>query len=191
MMGWILTGMLGVSILAAWYTGRLDLLAGAATDGAQSALTLALSIGGAICLWSGVGEAMRRSGMARGISCVCAPLLLRLFPKSFRDREAADAISANFSANLLGLGNAATPLGIKAVQRMQALSGGKEASDESCRFIVLNTASLQLLPTTLAALRASLGAERPLDLLPAIWLSSACSVCVGLAAAYCFAKCRR
>ncbi|MEE0784801.1 MAG: spore maturation protein A, partial [Oscillospiraceae bacterium] len=92
---------------------------------------------------------------------------------------------------LLGLGNAATPLGIAAVQRMHRLSGGAAASDEMCRLIVLNTASIQLLPTTVAALRASAGAARPFAILPAVWLTSLGSVTVGLLAVRLFARWRR
>ena len=86
------------------------------------------------------------------------------------------------SANLLGLGNAATPAGIRAAQRLHALSGGEAASDELCRLAVLNTASIQLLPTTAAALRSACGAESPFDILPAVWISSAAGVAAGLLA---------
>ena len=98
-----------------------------------------------------------------------------------------EALSANVSANLLGLGNAATPMGIRAAQGMARLGGG-EATDELCRFVVLNTASVQLLPTTVAAIRAAAGASEPFDILPAVWLSSGISVAAGLAAAWLFAR---
>ena len=122
---------------------------------------------------------------------VLRPLLGRLFPAAARDAQALEKISGNFTANLLGLGNAATPLGIAAVQRMHRLSGGAAASDEMCRLIVLNTASIQLLPTTVAALRASAGAARPFAILPAVWLTSLGSVTVGLLAVGLFARWRR
>ena len=92
-------------------------------------------------------------------------------------------LSANVSANLLGLGNAATPMGIRAAQEMARLAPPGEASNELCRLVVLNTASIQLLPTTVAALRAGLGADSPFEILPAVWVSSVCSVAVGLLAA--------
>ena len=88
------------------------------------------------------------------------------------------------TANLLGLSNAATPIGLKAAERMQKIIGGKEASDDLITFIVINTASLQLIPSTVAALRASFGAQKPYDILPAVWVSSAVSVAAGLAAVF-------
>lgn len=176
----ILTLMFACSLLAAACTGQLSALAAAAAEGAQSAVTLGVSVAGAICLWSGVGEALRRLGLTDRVARLCAPLLRRLFPQAFRDRETAGLLSENFTANLLGLGNAATPAGVAAVLRMRQ---GSEASDELCRLVVLNTASIQLLPTTVAALRARAGAAAPFDVLPAVWLTSLCSVAAGLLAA--------
>ena len=178
----LLVGMLAAALLAAAGTGQLAALGTAAAEGAQSAVTLCLALAGPICLWSGLGEAMRENGMGRALTRLCRPLLRRLFPQSFRDEQTAESLCANVGANLLGLGNAATPMGIDAVRRMPRGRDGA-ASDEMCRFVVLNTASIQLLPTTLAALRGSLGAAAPFDLLPAIWLTSFCALTVGLASA--------
>ena len=111
------------------------------------------------------------------------PVFRTLFPKAGRDEEALGYLSANVSANLLGLGNAATPMGIAAVKRMQELEKSHIASDEMCLLIVMNTASIQLLPTTMASVRASLGASSAFDILPAVWVSSVCSVCAGIFAA--------
>ena len=138
-----------------------------------------LAMAGALCLWSGVLEVMARSGMADGLSRLLRPVLRRLLPRAGDDSETLAALSANVSANLLGLGNAATPAGIRAAQRMAQGCGGV-ASDELCRLVVLNTASIQLLPSTVAAIRAGLGCAAPLDILPAVWLSSAVSVTAGL-----------
>ena len=110
-------------------------------------------------------------------------MLQRLFPRSAADPEVSAAVSQNLSANLLGLGNAATPMGIRAVTRMRTLSGSDRATDEMCRLIVMNTASVQLLPATVAALRASLGSPKPYAIVPAVWLCSALSVSAGLLAA--------
>lgn len=155
----------------------------AALTGAQEGVRLGLSLAGSICLWSGISRAMEQTGLAQALARLLRPLLSRLFPESSRDTQALSAISGNFTANLLGLGNAATPLGVAAVRRMLALSGGGAASNEMCRLIVLNTASIQLIPATVGALRASLGAAAPFDILPAVWLSSLVSVMAGLAAA--------
>jgi spore maturation protein A len=106
-----------------------------------------------------------------------------LFPGVRHNKEAMEAVSANVSANLLGLGNAATPLGIKAATEMSKQSRGGVATDDLCMLVVINTASIQLIPATVGALRAAAGAARPFDILPAVWLSSLASVTVGILAA--------
>ena len=129
------------------------------------------------------GKYHKRFDMGVVIRCSLFRLLLkRLLPNASRDSETLAAISANLSADLLGLGNAATPLGIRAACRMSRGCKGT-ASDELCLLVVLNTASIQLLPTTLAGVRASLGAADPFDILPAVWLTSLLSVLAGLFAA--------
>lgn len=185
-MAFIFTGMVLAALICAVCTGQTAQLASGAMEGAQTAVTVCLSIAGPICLWSGVSALVRRTGAGERLSGLLRPVLSRLFPQSFRDRDAADSISANVAANVLGLGNAATPMGIAAVRRMKELSGSEDASDEMCRFVVLNTASVQLVPTTAAALRAAAGAAAPFDILPAVWLTSLCSVGAGLLAAKLF-----
>ena len=180
-MAWIWTGMAVLSILCGLATGRGDLVAAAAVEGAQAAVELCVSIAGMLCLWTGVMEVMRRSGLAEGLSRLLRPVLSLLFPQVSGDRGVMDSISANVSANLLGLGNAATPLGIEAVRRMERKSPGT-ASDAMCMLVVCNTASIQLIPTTVASVRAAAGSSSPFDILPAVWLASALSVGVGIAA---------
>ena len=176
-----------VSLLYSLHSGNWNALTAAAMEGAASAIPLCLSMAGGLCLWSGVLELLRVCGLAPVIAGLFRPLLRRLMPRATRDPEALSAISANLSANFLGLGNAATPLGIRAAQRMAAGCGGS-ASDELCLLVVLNTASIQLLPTTVAALRSSYGCKTPFDLLPAVWVTSLLSVTAGLAAARCFSR---
>ena len=177
----IWTGMAVLSVLCGLATGRGAEVAGAAVEGAGAAVELCLSIAGMLCLWMGVMEVMRRSGLADRLSRLLRPVLRHLFPGAARDREAMDSIAANVSANLLGLGNAATPLGIRAAQRMSRSSPGR-ASDEMCMLVVCNTASIQLIPTTVATVRSAAGSQTPFDILPAVWLASALSVSVGIAA---------
>ena len=124
---------------------------------------------------------MNACGLSAGLARLFRPLLRRLLPKASRDPETLAAVSANVSANLLGLGNAATPLGIRAARRMARGCGGI-ASDELCRLVVLNTASIQLIPATIASVRAAAGCETPFDILPAVWLASVLSVAAGLTA---------
>lgn len=126
-------------------------------------------------------EVMRCSGMAEGLARMLAPVLRMLFPQVAKDREIMGSIAANVSANLLGLGNAATPLGIEAARKM-AQKTPRVASDALCMLVVCNTASIQLIPTTVAALRAGAGSSRPFDILPAVWLASILSVGAGILA---------
>ena len=190
-MAWIWSGMLLLAVLAGAISGQLGAVSAAAMAGAERGAQLCLSLAGPLCLWAGLAAVLEGSGLSAKLAALLRPLLGRLFPAAARDAQALEKISGNFTANLLGLGNAATPLGIAAVQRMHRLSGGAAASNEMCRLIVLNTASIQLLPTTVAALRASAGAARPFAILPAVWLTSLGSVTVGLLAVGLFARWRR
>lgn len=156
-------------------------MAAAAVTGAGDAVELCLSMAGMLCLWTGVMEVMRQSGLAGGLSRLLRPVLGRLFPDASKDGAVMDSLSANVSANLLGLGNAATPLGIQAAKGMSRKSPGV-ASDELCLLVVCNTASIQLLPTTVAAVRAAAGCRNPFDILLAVWLASALSVAAGISA---------
>ena len=186
LMGYIWTGMAAISLAAAWCTGQGGALSAAIPAGAQAGVALAISIAGSICLWSAVGRLMEASGMMTGLSRLLRPILHRVFPSSRTNKTAAGYLSANICANFLGLGNAATPMGIRAVGRMVRRPG--EATDEMCRLIVLNTASIQLIPATVAAVRGNLGSARPFDILPAVWITSLCSAGLGLAAAYILGK---
>jgi len=186
-MAWLWTAMVTASLLFALPTGSVGALGAAAMEGAASAVELCVSMAGVVCLWTGIMEVMSQCGLSGALAKAFRPLLRRLLPRASRDEETLSAISANLSADLLGLGNAATPLGIRAARRMSRGCEGV-ASDELCLLVVLNTASLQLLPTTLAGVRAALGAAEPLDVLPAVWLASAASVLVGVAAAKLLAK---
>ncbi|MCF2663874.1 spore maturation protein A [Oscillibacter valericigenes] len=178
-MAWIWTGMVVLSLIFGILSGNLDEVANAAMAGAQSAIDLSVSMAGMLCLWSGIMEIMNVCGLSRGLARAFRPLLRRLLPDASRDEETLAAVSANVSANLLGLGNAATPLGIRAARRMARRCEGV-ASDELCLLVVLNTASIQLLPTTIASVRAAAGCRTPFDILPAVWFSSVLSVTVGL-----------
>ena len=178
-----------VSIVCGALSGRGAETGLAALEGAPAAVQVIIGTGGLICLWCGVMEVMRRSGVMSALSRLLRPVLGRLFPRAARDTETLDALAANVSANFLGLGNAATPMGIKAAQGMARLSERPgTAGKELCLLVVLNTASIQLLPTTAAALRASYGSASPFDILPAVWISSALSVTAGLCAAALLAR---
>lgn len=181
-MAWVWTVMVVLSLVCGLVTGRIDAVANAAFEGAASAVELCIEMAGVMCLWSGVMEIMNACGLSSLLARSFRPVLRRLLPQASKDDETLSAISANVSANLLGLGNAATPLGIRAARRMAVGCGGI-ASNELCMLVVLNTASIQLLPTTIASVRAAAGSAAPFDILPAVWISSILSVAAGLAAA--------
>ena len=178
-MAWVWTIMVALSLIFGICTGRIEAVGTAALQGAEAAVELCLSMAGIICLWTGVMEIMSRCGLTEKLAKCFRPLLRRLLPRASGDTETLAAVSANLSANLLGLGNAATPLGIRAARRMARGTEGI-ASDELCRLVILNTASIQLLPTTVAGVRAACGCAAPFDILPAVWLSSVLSVTAGL-----------
>ena len=186
-MAWIWTGMVAAAVLCGSWTGQEAAVAAAAVEGAQGAIELCISLAGMMCLWTGVMEIMRRSGLAEKLSRLLRPVLRRLYPEFARDREVMDTISANVSANLLGLGNAATPLGIQAARQMSRRTPGR-ASDALCMLVVCNTASIQLIPTTVASVRLAAGCAAPFDILPAVWLASAISVCTGIGAVKLFGR---
>lgn len=188
LMSWVWIGMIGLSVLAAIFTGRGELLAGAVSEGAQNGITLAISLAGSLCLWTGVGKLMEKAGMTAMLSKLLRPVLGKLFPSFQEDEELAGSLSANICANFLGLGNAATPMGIQAAKRLALRNKSGIANDELCRLIVLNTASIQLIPATVAAVRASLGCNAPFDILPAVWVTSLCSAGAGVAAAWVMGK---
>ena len=189
-MSWVWAALVCASVVCAAVNGRAAALSAAVMQGAQSGVTLAISIAGSLCLWAGIGRAMEKLGVTEKLSRLLRPVMHRLFPSTREDRALAGALSANVCANFLGLGNAATPPGIEAARRLAARSPG-QASDELCRLIVLNTASIQLIPANVAAVRSSLGCATPFDILPAVWLTSLCSAGLGLAAAWALGRISR
>ena len=180
-MSWIWTGFILISLIFSTFEKTGGTLAAAVLEGAQAGATLAMSMAGAICLWSGVGKLMEAAGITAILSRLLSPLLHRVFPSTKTDTALAGDLSANICANFLGLGNAATPMGISAARRLKR---GSTATDELCRLIVLNTASIQLIPANVAAVRASLGCATPFDILPAVWLSSLISASLGVTVAW-------
>jgi len=176
-MAFIWTGMVFLSVLFGLFNGTMGDVSAAALEGAGAAVTLSLSMLGVICLWNGIMEVCRRGGIASALARVMRPWLARLFPENRKNEPAMEALSANVSANLLGLGNAATPLGIQAAGAMKK---GTIATNDLCTLVVLNTASIQLVPATIAGIRAAAGAVQPFDVLPAIWVTSLTSLTVGL-----------
>ena len=185
MMNWIYTGILFLSLVASLVNGSGQALSASILEGAKAGTQLACALSGPLLLWSGVGRLMDRTGLTGLLSRMLGPLLRQLFPSCRNNPRLADDLSGNICANLLGLGNAATPRGIRAVR---GLKKGSSASDEICRLIVLNTASIQLIPTSVAAIRSGLGCRTPFDILPAVWITSLCSAALGLLSAWILGK---
>lgn len=178
LLGIIITIIYVVCTLSSFAGGNASAAGGAVMEGAVQAVSFCVELCGGICLWSAVMEVMEQCGIASALARLMRPVLRRLFPVSTAHGDIFEALSENVSANLLGLGNAATPAGIRAAQGMARL--GEPTVDELCLLVVINSASIQLLPTTVAAVRAGCGAAAPFDIIPAVWFSSLASELVGI-----------
>lgn len=176
-----------ISLICAVCTGNVSKLSEATLQGASDAITLILTMAGIMCLWSGVMEIGERCGFTSFVSRLLSPALSLLFKKLDKKSEAYKSICMNISANLLGLGNAATPFGLNAMKELDVLNNHSNvASNDMVLFVVMNTASLQLLPTMIGTLRQSFGSKTPFDVIPCIWISSASALAVALALAVIF-----
>ncbi len=184
MMNYIWAGMIIISFAFSFFSGNSAALGEALMNGANQAVELILSILGTLCFWSGIMEISSKSGLSEKISKALSPVLSRLFSDVPRESEAMKYITLNISANLLGLSNAATPFGLRAVRELQNMNAEKDrASDSMVLFVVLNTASLQIIPTTLGAYRSNYGSKAPFDILPAVWLTSLLALFFGVSSA--------
>ena len=181
MLNYLWAGMIIVSFICALSTGRMEELSKAAINGADKAVSLIISMAGVMCLWTGIMKIADRGGLTAIIAKILSPVLARLMPDYEKDSAAMRAVSANITANILGLGNAATPFGLIAMKEMQKGNRLKTQPNNSMvMFVVMNTASIQLIPTTIAALRQSAGSSQPYDILPYIWIVSFLSLAVGI-----------
>ena len=184
MMKWLFAGLIFISVVFGVLTGRIDAVSQAAIEQCSAAVKLSFSLLGTICFWSGIMEIASISQFTKILSKLFRPLTKILFQGLDAASDALDAICMNMSANFLGLGNAATPLGITAMQKLQQISPNKNiASDHMITFVVLNTCSIQLIPTTIAALRLNAGSKSPMEILPAVFITSVISVACALVAA--------
>lgn len=182
-MSWVFTFLAAFSLIASAVTGSGTALAASIAEGAQKGIVLAFSLAGSLCLWTGLGKLMEKCGISALLAKGLTPILKRIFPSTAKDETLSGYLSSNICANVLGLGNAATPMGIQAARRLAVGQKGV-ASDELCRLVVLNTASIQLIPATVAAVRSNSGCATPFDILPAVWLTSFTSAALGLTMAW-------
>lgn len=192
MMKWIFSGLILLAVLFGALNNRMDAVTTAALSECGNAIELTLTLMGSMCLWSGLMKIAERAQLTEKISRLFSPVIRLLFKGIDYRSAAANAITLNISANLLGLGNAATPLGIAAMREMEKQNPQKGyATDNMILFTVLNTASLQLIPTTTAMLRQNAGCDTPFDILPAVWIASLASVVSGIVSAKVFAGLQR
>ena len=185
MMNYVWAGLVLISCLWAFAAGGTQQVSDALITAGGDAVTMILTVGGAMCLWGGLTEIADRAGITKFLAKCFSPIIRRLMPDIPAGSAAEGAITMNIAANLMGLGNAATPLGITAVKEMSRLGGKKDTATRSMSaFVVLNTASIQLIPSTLAVMRKQAGAQAPLDILPCVWIVSILSLTVGLGVFY-------
>ncbi len=177
------------SVVTAAVKGRMTELTAAIASSAQAAVGLALGLVGVMALWLGLMRVAERAGLVALLARALRPVLGRLFRGVPHDHPALGAIVMNVSANLLGLGNAATPFGVEAMRRLEELNPHPgTATDAQALLCALNTASLQLVPATVIALRAAAGARDPADVVGPVLLASACGAVTAVLAAKLLAR---
>lgn len=184
MMNYILPLMFVISFICAAITGRMAELSSAVIEGAVSATELLLNLLSMLCLWGGVMEIAEKSGVTALFSRLTAPVMKLIFPSLKKEKYALEAISMNIAANILGIGNAATPLGIEAMKRLQSLNPDtSKASDEMVVFVVMNTAAMRIIPTNVALLRSRAGSAEPMSILLPTVAATLCAMAFAITAA--------
>lgn len=177
------------SILSAIINGRISELSNAVITGSRDAITLTISILGLMCFWMGIMKIAEKSTLTQKIAKFFEPFIKFIFPNCKHNPKAFHAICMNITANLLGLGNAATPFGIKAMQELQKTNlHPKTATDDMIMLTVINTAALQLIPTMLLGLRQKHGSQNPMKIIPFLWVTSICALIIGITVAKLYAK---
>lgn len=187
MLNYIWGIMIIVSVICGLLTGKISEVSDALIAGADDAVTMTISLMGIMCFWTGIMNIAENTGITNIIAKLLRPVTKILFPK-LKDKGAINAVIMNMTANMLGLSNAATPLGLKAMQELNKYSDGKTATDEMCMFIVINTASLQIIPSTIIAMRQAAGATTPTDIIIPVWICSICVITIGVVTAKIFSK---
>ena len=174
-------GMILLSAVFSLSSGSPNEWMDAAFSGAQGAVETLFSIAGMMCLWSGLMEIAKRAGVISFLSKLLRPVIAHLFPSVKNKPECTDPIVMNISANLMGMSNAATPLGLKAMTALQKENGhSTRPNNEMCRLVLLNTASIQLIPSTLLALRSAAGSDAPAEIILPVWITSVSALFIGL-----------
>ena len=177
MMNYVFPILLLLSFASAIITGKVDELSQSVISGAESAVTLLLRLVSMLCLWGGIMEIGEQAGLTALFSKMMYPVVSLIFPRLRKEKYVLEAISMNITANILGLGNAATPLGLEAMRRLQSVNSDTAfASDEMVVFVVMNTAAMHIIPTTVATMRGQYGSSDPMEIMPAAFLTSFCAL---------------
>lgn len=162
-----------ISFVYAIFNGRLEQVNTSVFEGTKSAVELCITLLGTMCLWNGIMKIACKTSIVKKLTKVLTPIMKKLFPDIKRQDKVHEEISMNIIANIMGLGNAATPLGLKAMKSMQKVNNDKKRlSNSMAIFIVLNTASIQLIPTTVIAIRSSLKSNNPTAMIVPIWIAT-------------------
>ena len=170
-----------ISIVYSIFSGNVDKVNSAVFDSAENAISVTITLLGMMCLWSGIMKIASNISLIEKLCKFINPLINFLFPDLKKNEKIKKEISMNIIANFLGLGNAATPLGIKAIKSMQKENKNKESlSNSMMMFILINTASIQLIPTTVFAIRSSLKSENPTNILIPVWCSTLSAAVAGI-----------
>lgn len=181
MLNLVWAGLLVVGVAVAVARGNADMITETAMTAADSAIQILIGLLGVMVLWLGLSRIAEDAGLVKSLARLVQPVLRRLFPTIPRDHPAMGAITMNISANMLGLGSAATPFGLKAMQHLQELNPEKEtASDPMITFLVLNTSGVTLVPAVIIGLRAQHGSANPAEIMLPVLLATLCSTAVGL-----------
>ena len=172
-----------ISFIYAIFTGKVNELNTGIFDSVADAVNLSITFLGTMCLWNGLMEIVKSTSLINKLTKFFSPFIKLLFPELKKNETAKAEISMNIIANVLGLGNAATPLGLKAMKTMQKENTKKDTLTNSMMmFIVLNTASLQLIPTNVIAIRTSIGSASPTEIIFPVWIATIVAAIVGIIA---------
>lgn len=178
-MNYIWVVLIVFSFFCAVATGNMNALSSSVISGGTDAITLALKLVGIICFWNGLMAIAEKSGLTKLLCKALSPVLKILFP-TLKDEKAKNAIAMNITANFLGLGNAATPFGLEAMNRLKKIEcKGDTASDNMVRFVVINSAAIHLVPTTVALLRQEYGSKSPMDIIVPALITSLIALSCG------------
>lgn len=170
-----------ISYIYAILNGNLENVNNSIFESTENAVNLTITLFGTMCLWNGLMEIASNTNLINRLTKFLRPCINFLFKETKKDKKIREEISMNIVANMLGLGNAATPLGLKAMKSMQEKNNNKDKlTDDMATFIILNTASIQIIPTTVIAIRLSLGSLQPTKIIFAVWFSTICAAIVGI-----------